>query len=396
MGLHFLQLILLIVFIGWLGAGVFLLWNARGMSVLRPETVLPKLSPAPRVSIIMAARNEEELLPAALESLLKLDYPDYEIILVDDDSTDSTPSIADAFARRPEALGRLRVIHNHELPPGWRGKVHALSLAEKAASGDWVLATDADVVAHPALLRLAVALASRTGARLVSVTPQFEFNSFAERVVLPVFSFLLAMVFPPRLVNHPKSRCALGVGAFLLMRRDDLRALGGYARLRGTLVEDLRMAQMFKRHGRAIHLAVGRALFHTRMYDGWREMFEGLARTAFEGMGFSLRNLFAGLVVGIGAAVLPWAVVLFKLLHAFIYGASLRRDPTFLLAAAAAAISMVVYVPVVAFFGASPFYGLALPFATLFYCAAAVTSAALTVAGPGVRWKDRMYPRVPT
>ncbi len=396
MEVHLLQLVLLMVLVAWLGAGVFLFWNARGMSVLRPATALPMPHPPPRVSIIVAARNEEKALPAALDSLLHLDYPDYEIILVDDDSTDSTPSIADDFARRPEARGRLRVIHNHGLPPGWRGKVHALSLAETAVTGDWVLATDADVVVHPALLRLAVSLASQTGARLVSITPQLDFSCFAERAVLPAFSFLLALAFPPRLVNHPKSRCALGVGAFLLMRRDDLRALGGYARLRGTLVEDLRMAQLFKRNGRAIHIAVGRDLFHTRMYDGWREMFEGLARTAFEGVGFSLRNIFAGLVVGLGAAVLPWAAALYLLLAAFTRGIPLRHDPTFLLAAVTTAISVVVYAPLVTFCGLSPLYALALPLATLFYSAAAVTSAVLTLAGPGIRWKDRMYPPPPT
>jgi glycosyltransferase involved in cell wall biosynthesis len=352
-------------------------------------------NPAPRVSILVAARNEEKTLPATLTSLLKLDYPEYEIILVDDDSTDSTPAIADAFAGSYQARGRLQVIHNHELPPGWRGKVHALSLAEKASAGDWLLATDADVVLHPALLRLAISLANQTGASLVSIAPQLDFGCFAERAVLPVFSFLLALAFPLRLVNRPDSRCALGVGAFLLMRRDDLRALGGYEQLRGALVEDLRMAQMFKRSGRAIHLAVGRDLFRTRMYDNWREMFEGLARTAFEGTGFSVRNTVVGLVLGLGGAVLPWVTLLGLLLSAFNHGTPLRHDPPFLLAAATAGVSLLVYAPLVAFLGLSPLYAFALPLATLFYSAAVVTSAILTLAGPGVRWKDRMYPHPP-
>ncbi len=390
-----LQLILLLALLGWLTAGAFLYWNARGLNVLRPATSLPMPQPAPRVSILVAARNEEKTLGATLSSLLNLDYPDYEIILVDDDSADGTPAIADAYARRPEVQGRLRVIHNHELPPGWRGKVYALSLAEKAATGEWLLATDADVIAHPALLRVAVSLAAQTGARLVSITPQFDYGCLAERAVLPIFSFLLALAYPLRLVNHPKSRCALGVGAFLLMRREDLRALGGYERLRGTLIEDLRMAQMFKRNGRTIYLAVGKDLFHTRMYDDWREMFEALARTAFEGTGFSLRNTLVGLVIGLGAAVLPWAASLVLLLSAFKHGTPLRHDPPFLLATATAAVSLVVYAPLVTFLGLSPLWALALPLATLFYSAAAVTSAVLTLAGTGVRWKDRLYPPPP-
>ena len=136
----------------------YLLHSRYRIKIMVPDRVGPLPRPAERISVIVPARNEEAALPACLESLLRLEYPDYEIILVDDDSTDSTGRIGDDYARRPESAARLKVIHNHEVAPGWSGKVHALSLAERAATGDWLLATDADVVFHASLLRQAVEL----------------------------------------------------------------------------------------------------------------------------------------------------------------------------------------------------------------------------------------------
>lgn len=389
--MHPLEITLGTVAIAWLAAGAFLWWSSRTTMTLRPETALTAPMRLPRVSVILAARNEEQALPAALDSLLGLDYPDYEIILVDDDSRDRTSGIAENYLRRARAKGKLRVIHNHVLPAGWRGKVHALSLAEQAASGDWILATDADIVAHPALLRLAVSLACESGAALLSLIPEFEFSSWPEKVVLPAFAFLLGMLYPPRLVNSPGSRRAIAAGAFLLMRREALRSLGGYAALRATLIEDLRMAEMFKRHGFPVLLALTRGLFRTCMYHDWREMFEGLSRSAFEGFGSSVVNTLGGIVTGNVLAVLPWAATVILAFRHFSEKAPLLHNPGFLLAVAGAAASTLVYLPVVKFFELSPLYALTLPFAVLFYSAVAAASTALSVSGPGLRWKGRVY-----
>src|SRR3989449_11500109 len=120
--------------------------------------------------------------------------------------------------------------------------------------------------------------------RSLSLAPEFVFESFFEKVLLPAFSFLLLMLFPVRLVNDPASSRALAAGAFILMRSKDLKELGGYERLRSTLVEDLRMAELFKRNGRRIYLAFTRDLLRTRMYKELSEIWEGLTRTAFEGI----------------------------------------------------------------------------------------------------------------
>lgn len=389
--MHDLDLVLWFVFVVWIAAGAFALWNFTGVAILRPLSFPAPPFRLPRVSILLAARNEQEMLPATLDSLLKLDYPDFEIILVNDDSDDRTGAIADEWAQHEGAQGNLRVIHNHHLPPGWRGKVHAMSLAATAANGEWILATDADVVFHPSLLRQAVELAQRKNVQFLSLTPEVQMQSWAEKVVLPAFGFLLFLLFPLRRVNDPRSSRALAAGAFLLMRHDDLKALGGYARLRDTLIEDLRMAELFKRNGRRIYLGVTRGVFRTQMYENWREVFEGLARSAWEGAGCSLWKVLAGVVAGSAVAVLPWISLLALWLTHLFRGVPLVHDPAFIAAVAASAASAVVYCPVVVFAGLSPLYAFTLPLAALFYSTVSVASAFRSLIGPGLRWKGRSY-----
>ncbi|TAM83621.1 MAG: glycosyltransferase [Acidobacteria bacterium] len=387
-----MELILWFVFAVWIAAGLFAFWNITGVTILRPQPSSPlPASQRPRVSILLAARNEQAMLPATLDSLLKLDYPDFEIILVDDDSDDLTGAIADEWAQLHGTDGKLRVIHNHHLPPGWHGKVHAMSLAAEAATGEWVLSTDADVVFHPSLLQQAVDLGLRKGLQFLSLTPEVEMQSWAEKVVLPAFGLLLFMLFPLRLVNDPRRQRSMAAGAFMLMRHDDLKALGGYARLRGTLIEDLRMAELFKRNGRRTYLGVTRGVFRTRMYENWREVFEGLARSAWEGTGCSLWKVLGGVAIGNGLAVLPWLSLIALWLSNLLTGTPPAQNPAFIAAAAACAASAVIYCPVVVFAGLSPLYTFTLPIASLFYSAVSVASAFRSLAGPGLQWKGRSY-----
>jgi chlorobactene glucosyltransferase len=389
-----LEILLGVAFLLWLGLAFLWLWNLRGVRVLTPESETGRGNPPeprPRVSILVPARNEEEALPACLQSLVKLEYPSYEIILVDDDSTDSTSAIGEEWARRPESAGRLKVIHNRKVPPGWSGKVHALSLAASAATGEWILATDADVVFHPAVLRVAMAHALREDVDLLSLVPEFEFTSFWEKIVLPAFSFLLSTLFPLRLVNSPKSRRALAAGAFILMRAETFRALGGYERIPSAVTEDLRTAELFKRNGRRIFLAPTRRLLRTRMYASGHELFEGLSRSAFEGTGFSVSKILGGVAVGMLTAVFPWVVALGLGLGRAVFHGLPGPDPVLALALATCALSAVIYLPVLFFLRLSPLFVFSLPLGAIFYAAVSVASMWKSLAGRGVSWKERYY-----
>jgi chlorobactene glucosyltransferase len=387
----FVELLLWGALAVWIALGAFHLWNLWGVTVLGPEHAHETLAHAPKVSVIVAARNEENRLKEFLSSALELHYPDYEVILVDDDSTDGTAEVAESWAARPEATGgRLKVLYNRDLPPGWRGKVWALNLAAERARGEWLLATDADVVFHPSTLRVALQQAQAREAQFLSMTPDLEVTGFWERVVLPAFSFLLGTLFPIRLVNRAGSSCAVAAGAFILMRRDQLQALGGYAAVRETLIEDLRLAQLFKSSGRRIFLAASRGLIRTRMYRTAGEMWDGLARSAFEGSGFSLAKISAGVVASAWIVLLPWAVVLGSAAR-HLAARPASADPSFLLAVADCAAGAAVYLPWVRFLRAPAIYALMLPLAVLFYSGVSLDSARQSLLGDGALWKGRRY-----
>src|SRR5690348_2350265 len=198
-----LEIMLGAALLSWFTLAIFLVWATRGSTILRPGQQASVPDRPPKVSIIVPARNEEGALPEALQSFIALDYPDFEVIVVNDGSTASTGRIADEWAAKPASRGRVRVVRNNELPEAWAGKLHALSLAARLANGEWILATDADVVFQPGLLKLAVSLALEKNAQLVSLMPEIQVGGFWEKVVLPAFSLLLTSIFPPRLVNHP-------------------------------------------------------------------------------------------------------------------------------------------------------------------------------------------------
>ena len=390
-----LEVFLALAFLLWVALAILWLWNLRGVNILTAAgDGTPGDKPReswPRISVLVPARNEEEALSACLESLLKQEYPDYEIILIDDDSTDATGEIGDELARRPGSAGRLKVIHNREVAPGWSGKVHALSLAERAATGEWLLATDADVVFHPRVLRVAMARARREGVDLFSLVPEFEFTSAWEKIVLPAFSFLLSTLFPLRAVNNLKSRKALAAGAFILMRAEIFRALGGYERIRRAVTEDLRTAQLFKHSGHRIFLAPTRGLLRTRMYASGGELFEGLSRSAFEGTGFSISKILGGVSIGMVMAILPWGAALILGLRSAVGHRPPLPEPVLALALATCVLSAVIYLPVLIFLRLPPLYVFTLPLGALFYAAVSIASAWKSLAGRGVSWKERYY-----
>ena len=389
--MYVLNVLLIIGLLTWLSLGILHAWSASTITVLRPGRAEDTPAALPQVSVILAARNEEAALPATLDSLLELDYPGYEVILVDDDSTDRTGTIADEYAQRT-ALERLKVIHNRERPAGWTGKVYALHLAACAAQGEWLLATDADVVHHPQTLRRSVSLALRRGVDLLSLAPHIESASFWERVVLPFFSFGIASRYPLFLVNNPRCRRALAVGGFILMRRRELESLGGYAQINSTVIDDLRLAELFKWNGRRIYLAATRSLLRTRMYENCREVWEGLCRTAFEGMGFSVVKVLAILALILVADILPWAAALTLALRDFWAGHSLMADSTLLLASSACLTSALVYLPFLIVLRVSPRYVFTIPLAAAFCAGVAVDSMLASIFRSGVRWKGRHYP----
>ena len=250
-----MALIKILAWIAWTGAAFWLLAaliTLRALAKHKPLTAaatnddLLKAS-APLVSILVPARNEEgRVLTQSIRSILEQDYGRFEVIAVNDRSTDATGPMLRAIAKSDE---RLRVIDGAETPAGWLGKPFAMQQALNNARGEWVLATDADMIFDKAALRTAVAYALEHGVDALTFIPLFEAHSFWERVMMPTWAWVTLVYMLVYRVDDPRSESAVGLGGFFLMRRAVLERVGGYQALRNEVMEDMRLADRLKGAG---------------------------------------------------------------------------------------------------------------------------------------------------
>jgi glycosyltransferase involved in cell wall biosynthesis len=234
----------------------------------------------PVVSIVVPARNEEACLALCLESLVSQTGIEFEIIVVDDASTDRTAEIARSFSMNRvgaalEARPIVRVISAPPLPENWTGKNNAMAAGAKLTKGKWLLFTDADTVNKPGSLARAVAEAEEQGAALLSYSPEQEVRGFWEKAVMPVIFAELAATYPPKKVNDPASPLAAANGQYLLISREAYDAVGGHAKIASDLLEDVAMARLVKSSGRKIFFRYGGDAVRTRMYRSWPQIKEG-------------------------------------------------------------------------------------------------------------------------
>ena len=372
---------------------VCLAWNLRNnREVASVSAAMPfALQTEPRVSILIPARNEAAILAKTLPLFLAQEYGDYEVILADDASTDGTGDLARTLASQNPK--RLRVVSIHDLPPGWVGKTHALHKAFEAARGEWVLATDADIVFHPQALRAGLWLAERHHAELVSLFAFLECGSFWERLMMPVFGLMLATVFPLRKINNPQSSVAIASGGYILMHRDSWAGLGGYEAIRGEMIDDLNTARRVKQSGRRIFAALTRDLVRTRMYSNFGEIWEGLRKNAFAAHRFSVLRI-AAFIVGVWlTALLPLAALAYSIFRVVAAGGEFPPGVGLILAMSLAQYTLSVWMHflLISFLGIPRGYALLAPFGSIVYTAIAFDSMLRTLFGAGVSWKLRQY-----
>jgi hypothetical protein len=249
----------------------------------------------PALSLIVPACNEADTLGPAMASRLAEDYPDLEMVLVNDRSSDDTGVIAEAAAARDP---RVRVLHIDRLPEGWLGKIHALERGTQLARGEWLLFTDADVHLQPGTLRRAIAHAEARGIDHLAVVPQFHRGDFALELALASFCRLISLGLRPRAIEDPQNRAALGVGAFNLVRRAALERSPGLAYLKMEVIDDIALGQMLKRAGARASVALGDGVVSLDYYRSAGELIRGMEKNGFAGFGsFNYVQLFA-MVVG--------------------------------------------------------------------------------------------------
>lgn len=254
---------------------ILALFSLTNLVALRRLGVHRPPSRWPSVSVLVPARDEERNIAPCVESLLTLDYPEFEVVVLDDNSSDGTGSVLRDLSSR--SRGRLRVIPGGPLPQGWLGKNWACHQLSHVAQNDVLLFTDADTVHHPHALRDAVCALHSTQSDALSTLPRQVVGTWAETLVIPVLPWVIHTFVPFAL----RRRTPIAVGQFMMFRRPAYERIGGHAAIRDQVVDDLALARRVVKQGFRWAFFNGAHRVQTRMYRGAREVCRGLAKNLF-------------------------------------------------------------------------------------------------------------------
>jgi hopene-associated glycosyltransferase HpnB len=331
----------------------------------------------PPVDIVVPARDEAPSIAAAIGSLTRQALPAVRVILVDDGSTDGTAALAAAAAAG--APHPLTIVPGAPKPPGWSGKLWAVSQGLAVTTADLVLLTDADITHEPDHLARLVARAEAEDLDLVSEMVLLHCESLAERALVPAFVYFFQLLYPFAQVADPRRRMAGAAGGTVLVRRRALDRIGGIAAVRGALIDDVALGRAVKHSGGRIWLGHTNRARSIRLYPEFRDIWAMIARTAYVQLGFSPVKL-AGTVLGM---LLVWLLPP----AAAIFGHGLARW----FGLAAWVLMAGSFLPSMRRYRLSPVWSLFLPLIALFYMAATVGSALNHMRGRSVMWKNRVY-----
>ena len=374
--------------------GIFIIhWlhNQYHLDIVVEPTSPP--SDPPLISVCVPARNEERNIRACVEAILNQDYPNFEIIVLDDRSTDSTPSILADLASHDS---RLRSISGSDLPKGWAGKPHALfqaSASARGAHGAWLCFVDADTFLAPTTLSSCIAKATETQADMFTIMTFQILGSFWEKTVMPLIMTALSVGFSPRKVNDPNTRDAIANGQFIMIKRSVYDAIGGHESIKDKIVEDKAISEQVKWNGYRLIVANGYALARTRMYTSLPEMWEGWTKNIYLG----LREQPSLMALGVFGAFLAVIASLFlpawPLLGLFWY---LNHGDWMAMAVIIESLLLWLYLLYTRIQSAtkmeiSPWYAFTTPLGAAVFGAMMITSAWRVIARKGVTWKGRVY-----
>ncbi len=285
-----------------------LVWNLK---------VVPKVNPAakpkqyPYVSILVPARNEERNIKRCLTSLIQQDYPDFEILVLDDHSEDATAEIVESFVAKDK---RVRLFHGKPLPEGWLGKCYACDQLASRASGELLLFTDADTVHEPMALTAAVVEMERTQADLLTFITRFEMKTFWEKLLLPLVHFIAFAYLPFAFIKKSSNpHFAVANGQFMLFRRSAYEAIDGHQSVRDALVEDVWLGRKIKSQGLKLEVQDGSAVVSCRMYQSLREIWRGFSKNLFAAFNYSLVGISASMIFSFLVYVFPLVMLILGL-----------------------------------------------------------------------------------
>lgn len=351
---------------------------------------VPAPTSAPKVSVCIPARNEETNIRRCVEAALRQDYPDFEVIVLDDRSTDSTLTLLKEIASRDS---RLLPISGSDLPEGWAGKPHALYQASALAKGEWLCFVDADTFLAPNALSAVYAKALETQADLFTVMTKQILGSFWERTVMPLVMTALSVGFSPRKVNDPSRRDAVANGQFIFIKRSIYDLVGGHEKIKDQIVEDKALSENVKWNGHRLVVANGMQLISTRMYTSLETMWEGWTKNIYLGLrdhpSMLLLGAFGATLALLAALFLPvwpllgvtwylreggWMALLVVIEALFVWG---------YLIFIRARVAQEMEIP--------RWYAFTTPLGAGVFAAMMLTSAWKVISGQGVTWRGRKY-----
>jgi glycosyltransferase involved in cell wall biosynthesis len=362
-------------------ASFWIFYGLRGVIGILHLPRLKDFPPAsgenlPKISMVFAARDEQEKLPLAVQTISTIAYPNLEIIAVDDRSHDKTPAILDDAARSDS---RLRIIHVKELPQAWLGKPHALQKAYEASTGEWLLFTDADVRFAPEALARAMTLVQTRSLDHLTLLFDVDRDGFWETVLLAFFGLAMHLANESHHVSNPNSRAYLGVGAFQLVRRSAYEACGTHKRLAMEVVDDMKLGKILKLGGYRSCVGTGVGYLAVRWQSGFGNLIRGVTKNFFAGVGYSVPLAVLAIVAMLLTNVAPFVAVIFG--HGWVR----------ILAAVSVAVALLFHVLVDLGAKISPLYALTHPIGALIFCWMLLRSMIVTLRQGGVIWRDTFY-----
>jgi chlorobactene glucosyltransferase len=358
-----------------------LILNLRALR--RPDRNSKIAEPAPLVSVLIPARNEEENIETCLKSLQKQDYTNFEILVLDDNSKDRTAELVEKIAAKDD---RIKLIKGAPLPEGWAGKPFACyQLAEKAR-GSWLLFVDADTTHAPHMLRSTLALAIELNSSMLSGFPRQMAESLPEKIAMPTLYFVIMSWFPlwwlHRSIGH---RPSLTIGQFILFRREEYWHIGGHMAVRDKILEDVWLGVETVRHG-GRHVAIDLStVFYCRMYREVGAMWEGFVKWMY-----SVAAISPAALIGLMAAAFVFYLAPFYWLWNGFLSVAAPTDWRFIVAFQVAMIIFMRWV-VDHHFRQSLLSTFLHPIGFSFLFATGLYGSWREVVGMGVRWKERLY-----
>ncbi len=345
---------------------------------------IPKLATAPTpnafplVSVIVPAKNESKKIRASLQSLLAQDYPNLEIIAINDRSDDETGEIIDELAKQD---ARLKVIHITELPTGWLGKNHANQRGVAEANGEYVLFTDADILFAPSTISKTVGYAQKHKAKHIVVYPKMLSENIFEESFLALFGMLFVWKFNPMGARNPKNKRAyIGVGAFNFIERALYEAIGGHYPLKAEIADDVKLGYFVKQRGEATHVVEGRDFVQVRWREGLWDSIKGIERSAFAGVNFSWTWVWIGVFGTLFGLLAPYWLWL------------LDDEMARLCAVSSLGLIYIGYAVGKKSFSRAGVITLLHPIMSVLFLYALVKSAVMVSFRGGVEWRGTFYP----